>query len=157
MQFKLVKPMLFLSDGSKFLSHQMKNIELVYIIEDDPISMILAKKRVELHPAFGTSLTFANGQEALNHLQSVIQDHGKLPNLILLDLNMPVMDGWRFLDSVTAIPLSAHIPTFILSSSIHPNDIDRSKSFEMVKGFISKPLTQVIMDEIANQLNKSEN
>ncbi len=134
----------------------MKKIELVYIIEDDPISVILAKKRVELHPAFDNSLTFANGQEALNHLQSVIQDHGKLPNLILLDLNMPVMDGWRFLDSVTAIPLSAHIPTFILSSSIHPNDIARSKSFKMVEGFISKPLTQVSMDDIVNKLTNLE-
>jgi CheY-like chemotaxis protein len=127
-------------------------IDLVYVVEDDPIAVILVRKRMELHPAFGQSKIFSNGQEVVDQLLSHNDPNTKLPDLILLDLNMPIMDGWQFLEWQTQTPIIDKIPTFILTSSIHPQDMSRAKLFPMVKGFISKPLTQEAMDEIATKL-----
>jgi CheY-like chemotaxis protein len=130
----------------------MKKIDLIYIVEDDPIAVILAKRRIELHPQFGNCQVFANGEEAINYLQRVIAEADKLPNLILLDLNMPVMDGWQFLEKYVHQYPEIMAPVYILTSSIHPQDIARAKSYPLVKGFISKPLTQEVMDNIFAEL-----
>ncbi len=64
--------------------------------------------------------------------------------MILLDLNMPQMDGWEFLDAFGTLPLAQEeVRVFILTSSIQPTDIEKSTQYKEVKGYFSKPLGKV--------------
>src|SRR5690606_23881750 len=93
-----------------------------------------------------------NGLEAINMLKT---EPDKLPDLILLDLNMPVMNGWDFLeifnDLMSTFP---KVPVIcILSSTIAPDDIEKSKSYDTVECFLSKPLLKADMQNLLTTLD----
>lgn len=93
---------------------------------------------------------FSEAEVAMKHLIDHQTDKTNLPNIILLDLNMPVMDGWQFLDKFQkSLPLlMKEINIYILSSSTDFRDIQRSKQYLSVKGFFSKPLIAEMLDDI---------
>lgn len=99
-------------------------------------------------------IVYANGESALNELGSLVQEGKKLPDVILLDLNMPVMDGWVFLDDFVKIPNhnQDHLSLYILSSSINPSDIEKAKNYPIVNKFISKPVTISDLKHILKEL-----
>ena len=69
-----------------------------------------------------------------------------LPDAILLDLNMPVMDGWQFLDEFISLPITKEIHIFIMTSSIDPADIEMAGKYKVVKEYIMKPITTQKLD-----------
>ncbi|MBK5277531.1 MAG: response regulator, partial [Bacteroidia bacterium] len=85
---------------------------------------------------------FASGDAALRYITANCDIPTNLPDIILLDINMPVTDGWMFLDSYRKIKttLSKDIVIYVVTSSIDQRDIEHSKQYHEVKGFISKPL-----------------
>lgn len=86
-------------------------------------------------------ISFSNPQVALDILKENCNDPQKLPDVILLDLNMPILDGWQFLDEFILLPLKKDISIFIVTSSIDPSDIEMAKKYDMVKSYIMKPIT----------------
>lgn len=120
-------------------------------MEDDPISSFVIKLALQQHPSFDEALEFQNGQVAVNYLLEN-DGNGHLPELILLDINMPVMDGWDFLDRFSEMEVSKNIPVVMLTSSINPNDIEKANAHELVKGFMSKPLNKEKLDEILSYI-----
>lgn len=125
----------------------MKKIKTIFVIEDDPISSFVIRLALKDHIAFHECQEFKNGQAAVDFLiQS--QEKEKRPELILLDINMPIMDGWEFLEKFSALPYAADIPIIMLSSSINPKDIKKAKANQQVKGFFSKPINNEKLDEI---------
>lgn len=125
----------------------MKKLELVYIVEDDFVTSFIIQRVVEEHGSFNKSVVFNNGLQALNSYKNDVVK----PDVILLDINMPVMDGWEFLEAFSQLPDYENIPVFMLSSSIFPADIEKSQTYSFVKGFIHKPLTLKQLDEIINK------
>lgn len=123
----------------------MKNVNLVYVVEDDPISSFVIKLALQQHESFEDSVELKNGQVAID---SLTQDGQNLPELILLDINMPVMDGWEFLEKFAELPSCEKIPVVMLTSSINPDDIEKARAHQLVKGFLSKPLNQDKLDEV---------
>lgn len=119
----------------------METIDLAYIIDDDEILVMLMKMLVKRNAHYEVSEEFFNGQEAIDHLREVIKGEGKLPKVIFLDLNMPLMDGWQFLEEFVKLPIKEEIPVFIVTSSIDPADIDNAKKYPAVKDYIQKPVT----------------
>ena len=97
-------------------------------------------------------LVFANGQEALDSLTAIINKGGDIPQLILLDLNMPVMDGWEFLEEFTKTNPPKEITIYILTSSIDPRDLKRAKQFNRVSNYVIKPITIENLESIKNSL-----
>ncbi|MEM9052312.1 MAG: response regulator, partial [Bacteroidota bacterium] len=84
-----------------------------------------------------------NGSEAIQFIRSIMNEGSQLPELIVLDLNMPIMDGWDFLDEYGKLTSVGDeiIPICILSSTINQADFDRANTYSTVKSFFSKPVT----------------
>lgn len=127
----------------------------VYNIDDDQISNFLTERVLEEAGPPMKIRSFLSAEEALDFLK---QDcHSNLPGIIFLDLNMPMMNGWEFLDELEPykndIQGKCHI--YILTSSLDLSDTARSKEYEMVSGFIHKPLTEddvkVILAEVQDK------
>jgi CheY-like chemotaxis protein len=84
-----------------------------------------------------------NGKFAIDQLYEIQKkDPAKLPDYILLDINMPIMNGWEFLDEYKRLNIDPQGKTkiYIISSSVFSNDINKARSYPLVKDFISKPL-----------------
>lgn len=95
-----------------------------------------------------------NGRDAIDYIKENMQEDGNLPDLVLLDLNMPVMDGWEFLDRLPKIVNGrmAELPVVILTSSINTQDRERAQKYPFVKGVFSKPLTAVQLEQMQDLL-----
>ncbi|WP_062055425.1 response regulator [Aquimarina longa] len=132
----------------------MKKIDIACIIDDDPIFIFGVKKVMSLAGACNNFLIYRNGKEALDALSSLISANEKLPDIILLDLNMPILDGWQFLERFVKVPVPKKVIIYIVSSSVDPKDVLRAKSYAMVSNYIVKPIT---MDKLMSVLEDIEN
>lgn len=122
----------------------------VLLVEDDPITIMVCERIIKM-TFFGENVTSClNGKIALDYLLSIRQN-GALPQIIFLDINMPVMNGWDFLMELEKE--KAHfkkIPDiYLLSSTVDPEDYTKAKKFLLVKDFISKPLSKEALEKIS--------
>jgi CheY-like chemotaxis protein len=114
----------------------------VCIIDDDPIYTLITKKMLTLSGQCESVSSFKNGKEAYDHLTAHADDPEALPDLILLDINMPVWDAWDFLDAFKEVKTAKAIQLFVASSSNYLEDINKAKSYELVQDFIMKPISR---------------
>ncbi len=114
----------------------------VFIVDDDKLFVFLTKKTINTTNLDTQINEFSDGQDAIEYLKKNVANTESLPDIILLDLSMPIMDGWEFLDEYKAIEpvIGKKIKLYIFSSSISPHDIERAKSISQVTDFIIKPL-----------------
>jgi two-component system chemotaxis response regulator CheY len=115
----------------------------IFIIDDDPIHQRIAQIMISKNQIYDEFVGYTDASKALEFLKENSDEQDNLPDVILLDLNMPVVDGWDFLESFEILrnDLKKDVRVFIVTSSVDEKDIARSKHFFSVKGFISKPLT----------------
>lgn len=126
----------------------MKKINLACIIEDDPTHVYITKRFLKRTGLVESILTCSNGKDAFDKLKAIISDGEQLPELILLDLNMPIWDGWQFLDAFKAIPSEKKINIYILTSSNSEADIERAKLYNIDSNYIVKPITLEKLQEV---------
>ncbi|WP_026897390.1 response regulator [Daejeonella oryzae] len=119
----------------------------VFIIDDDSIHQRIAQIMIEKHQLFDDYTSFTEAEKAIDFIKNNKKNIQALPDVILLDLNMPVIDGWDFLDLFETIRLELIkiIRIFIVTSSVDEKDILRSHTYSSVSGFISKPLSPDII------------
>ncbi|MDX1767063.1 response regulator [Arenibacter troitsensis] len=127
-------------------------INTICIIDDDPIFVFGSKILLRNNSFASDYLVCQNGQEALDTIIPLIESEERLPEVIFLDLNMPIMDGWEFLDEFGKISRESGIRIYILSSSVDSRDLERAKKYDIVSGFIAKPLTDVKIKELAQEI-----
>ncbi|WP_442589140.1 response regulator [Pedobacter sp. AW31-3R] len=126
----------------------------VYLIDDDDIFVFLTKKTILKVSDHVEVEVFSDGYQAITHLNEIAGDKDALPDVIFLDLNMPVMDGWEFLAEYEQLynSLAREIQLYIVSSSISPHEMERSANIPVVSAFIIKPLVKEKFLEILQGL-----
>lgn len=130
-------------------------LDKILCVDDDPITLMLCKM-VITKALFSKEITTAkNGEEAIKYFDTLkTSDPNSKPQLIFLDLNMPVMDGWEFLDSFNTAAYSEFHDTkvIILSSTIDPEDLKKSKKYPMVIDFLSKPISKEMLEFLKDKI-----
>lgn len=118
----------------------------VLLVDDDAMIIFLHKYVVQISGLSSDPVCLANGEEAIDYLQVNYSsgDH----YLVLLDINMPVMDGWGFLDAIQAMPFTDLIIVIVVSSSIDNHDRERALKYKHVIDFIEKPLDVELCEQI---------
>ena len=127
-------------------------INTAFIIDDDPIFVFGSKVLLKKHGFASNIVVFQNGKEALETMEQLLDSEGVLPEVIFLDLNMPIMDGWEFLEAFGKLSGVEDVRLFILSSSIDSRDMERAKHYDSVTDFIAKPLTDGRINELLNSI-----
>lgn len=111
------------------------------VIDDDDINIFIISKIVEKTGYDVEICAKHNGQLAIDYIKDLVDSQQALPELVLIDINMPILNGWEFIEAFEALDLKATNDMYMLSSSVYENDIEKAKSYKSVKGFISKPLS----------------
>jgi CheY-like chemotaxis protein len=129
----------------------MNRLNLIFIVDDDPIHQQIAQIMIDRQGISNAMRTFSDAQEVLDYLREHQEDRNQLPDVILLDLNMPVMDGWDFLKEYAGFynTLPRSIRIYVLTSSIDENDRERVNAYSFVKGYLTKPLSRDIILQLA--------
>jgi CheY-like chemotaxis protein len=124
-------------------------INKILVVDDDENWCFISKRMLSKASMGKEIITAKNGLEALNKLQQYAANGEKLPELIFLDIKMPVMDGFEFLEELSSLDNLNLSDTkiFICSSSLHPKDQERAAQ-HAVAGFLSKPFTTDVLSAI---------
>lgn len=120
----------------------MVNKKNILIVDDDRIANFLSEKIISVMGIAHTIQSVTNGQEALDVLISRQHDAVSLPDVIILDLNMPIMDGFGFIQAFQKIdfPGKEKIMIIVVTSSNNPDDISKAKAFG-IEHYLTKPIS----------------
>ncbi|GAB2540545.1 response regulator [Rufibacter soli] len=130
----------------------MKRIKSILLIEDDEITNFLNQTVIEETGLVDQIIVAANGLEGLAYLQGLTGPEA-YPNLILLDINMPVLDGFSFLEEFNKLPMAQEITTkvVVLSTSSNASDLDQMQALG-IKRHLTKPLSEQDFREVIKEL-----
>ena len=131
----------------------MNRIKTLTLIDDDDVFVFLTKKIIQQTNLVDLIKVFGNGLDAINFLNENKDNVEELPEIILLDLSMPIMNGWQFLDEYVKLnpKIGKEITIYVCSSSISPDDIAQAKAINAVTDYIIKPITK---DKLVDMIKK---
>jgi len=123
------------------------------VIDDDKVNNFICTKIIEKSGLADNVITCQSAEEGLTHLRNALVGQGAVPELIFLDLNMPVMSGWDFLEEYKNSfgEIAPNVTLVVLSSSVYHEDINRAKSYVEVSEYMSKPITLDMLSIIDGQ------
>jgi len=123
------------------------------LIDDDEIGVFLTERLLKREGFSDDVQAFSNAEQALDFLQHA--PASELPRVIFLDLNMPVMDGWEFLDALRPqeARLQGNCRVYILTSSSAHTDTSRAQEFGLVAGLLHKPIDSAQIQAVLARLN----
>lgn len=121
----------------------MKKIAIVSIIDDDAFFQFATKRMLEASQKVENILQFHDGEQAIEYFIANKENEEKTPDLVFLDLNMPYMDGWQFLDEFTVNEFKKELITiYICTSSTNKFDKERFQTYPKLKGYLIKPISK---------------
>lgn len=126
----------------------MNSVRTIYLIDDDDIFRLYAERMLAQLECSAQVYSFCSAQDALDQLH---QDHARgatPPALIFVDINMPVLDGWDFMDQLTRFSGVEAIRVYLVSSSIFEEDERKAAKYTWLQGFLHKPLRREALKDI---------
>lgn len=122
----------------------------VMIIEDNDLDRYVLEVLIKNNNIAEEVLEFESGFKALNYIETHKNNQDNLPDIIFLDIYMPLMDGYQFMDLIdkTDIDFGHKCKIYMVSSSIDHNDILKSKQYENIVNYVSKPVTVEFLENI---------
>lgn len=133
----------------------MNKIEKLAIVDDDDAFVFLTREIIEESDMVNAISVFGNGRDALCYIEQNKSNSTELPEIILLDLSMPVMDGWQFLERYSRLTteIIKPISVYICTSSISPDDVAKAREYSTVSDYIVKPVTTDNLIAMIKDLN----
>lgn len=114
----------------------------IWVVDDDPIYQIIVNKIIKKSELFSSVSSFKNGKDAIDALKNALKNSERLPDIILLDINMPIMDGWEFMEEKLLLKplIKDPVQIYIVSSSIALEDKNKAKNYSEIIAYLSKPI-----------------
>jgi CheY-like chemotaxis protein len=117
----------------------------VLLIDDDEIYLKVNELIIQSIGVKSAAIhKFKNGKEAIEHINAQISFYKNHKSIVLLDLNMPIMNGWEFLDKLQSMnhPLETKMKVYLVTSSLDNRDIESLKQYPFVAKYLNKPLSR---------------
>jgi CheY-like chemotaxis protein len=129
---------------------------VISIVDDDEVYKFTIKRTLDLLKLTKKILMFSDGEEAIDFLNDNIKNTQTLPDIIFLDINMPVMDGFEFMEEFIKLKpkTDKKIIVYMVSSSVDPADLQRAKEISEISDYIVKPIEADQISEIVESLKK---
>jgi CheY-like chemotaxis protein len=118
----------------------MSKLKSICIIDDDRVYQLVMAKSIQRIDKSVQVKSFLSSHEALDDFSQALKAGEPLPEVVLLDINMPDLNGWQFLEALLALGPQPAPGVYIVSSSIAPADRERANSYGMVRQFLVKPI-----------------
>ncbi len=128
----------------------MRKLNKILLVDDDSTSNFLTQMILEDLQVTDHIIVKKNGQEALDYItETCLHNNESCPELIFLDINMPIMDGFEFLEAFQKLAPKTQqtTPIILLTSSTNPRDVEKAKAYPLA-GYIQKPLTEEKLQEL---------
>jgi CheY-like chemotaxis protein len=131
-------------------------MKYIMLVDDSPDDNFFHEREIKKANPENIVITKDSGQDALEYLQTEKVMHHPHPDLIFLDINMPGMNGWEFLQEYGRLgkELQSRALIIMLTTSENPDDEARAKSLGFISDYITKPLTKALMDDIISKYFK---
>jgi CheY-like chemotaxis protein len=138
----------------------MEKLKSVLLVDDDAGTNFLHKIIIEECGNVEQVNICTNGKKALDFLQeNIAQSPAQIPNVVFLDINMPVMDGWEFLQEFEKLPepVRRQCKVVMLTTSVNPDDAQKAMANQNVTAYRNKPLTCDMLKELQPEVDKGRN
>lgn len=121
----------------------MKKLDTILLIDDDPATNFLHKYVLQKESCAENIVSFQSAEEAIEYIKDSIKNGFHFPELIFLDINMPTMNGWEFIEEYNKISKQNKISKIVvmLTTSLDTKDREKAESIKEINEFLSKPLT----------------
>lgn len=127
---------------------------IICLIDDDDIYQFTFTRGLKSNKVAKKILVFSDGEEARDFMRDNVANTEVLPDVIFLDINMPVMDGWEFLEEFVKLKTKVQkkITIYMVSSSVDPADVERAKAISDVSDYLIKPVGESQLTQIIENL-----
>lgn len=120
----------------------MSKAVVICIIDDDDVYQYTVTRALKSNNLTKRIHVFSDGEEALDFLNDNIANKEDLPDVIFLDINMPIMDGWQFLEEYVKLKprVGKQITIYMVTSSVDPVDVEKAEKFKEISDYLVKPI-----------------